>query len=586
MSRSGTTLLTTILDSHPDVAMGYEMLPAGLPCSTEMISLLEPLIEAEGDDGEPCGSVLRSRGHKPFGTFVKRCARTAVHPSELVGVLRDLARDGVDEFETLPQRIRISAEVVGIKRARESATCLGFKMNSPSVGTLSEIYPDSSLIYIVRDPRDVVASHIKRGFDRTLEHICAAWNNYLTQFRRLMAAGDARAIIVRYEDLVQHPDQEIKRIIDCCGLSPDGAMRTFFQSKASVHTGGHVNADNLQKDFFTSSIGRWATELSALQVSQIENSCRDLMQEMQYRPVSDTVIPLATDAETHRQRIGKRKILYRDQYETLLAPFCSGYRNITWAEAAGDQLHAGERVLLIRHDVDHDFETALDTARWEASHGLRATYCMLHTAWYYGEFRDGQQYRTREMIDCCLELQRLGHEINLHNNFVVVGLQTGIDPRILLRDELAFLRSHGIVIRGTSTHGDRLCRELDFRNYELFRETVYASRGGPRTVHHDGNSVELGAVSMEDFGLEYEGYDLPRDYYISDSGSRLRVRHNTRGRAGLRRGDLGDFVAYPRIVGVLTHPIWWNMNQDAPVDATLPELEPPRWQHHLSSPAP
>ena len=30
ISRSGTTLLTTILDSHPDVSMGYELLPIGI----------------------------------------------------------------------------------------------------------------------------------------------------------------------------------------------------------------------------------------------------------------------------------------------------------------------------------------------------------------------------------------------------------------------------------------------------------------------------------------------------------------------------------------------------------------------------
>ena len=31
MSRSGTTLLTSMLDAHPGISMGYELLPAGLP---------------------------------------------------------------------------------------------------------------------------------------------------------------------------------------------------------------------------------------------------------------------------------------------------------------------------------------------------------------------------------------------------------------------------------------------------------------------------------------------------------------------------------------------------------------------------
>ena len=40
-SRSGTTLLTTILDSHPDIAMGYELMPLGLPPLAEAIRTIE-----------------------------------------------------------------------------------------------------------------------------------------------------------------------------------------------------------------------------------------------------------------------------------------------------------------------------------------------------------------------------------------------------------------------------------------------------------------------------------------------------------------------------------------------------------------
>lgn len=40
-SRSGTTLLTTILDAHPSVAMGYEILPNPLPPLVESVALLD-----------------------------------------------------------------------------------------------------------------------------------------------------------------------------------------------------------------------------------------------------------------------------------------------------------------------------------------------------------------------------------------------------------------------------------------------------------------------------------------------------------------------------------------------------------------
>lgn len=58
MSRSGTTLLATILDSHPAISMGYELLPAGLPPLAESISLLREAVAAGGS----CPEWLERRG--------------------------------------------------------------------------------------------------------------------------------------------------------------------------------------------------------------------------------------------------------------------------------------------------------------------------------------------------------------------------------------------------------------------------------------------------------------------------------------------------------------------------------------------
>ena len=258
---------------------------------------------------------------------------------------------------------------------------------------------------------------------------------------------------------------------------------------------------------------------------------------------------------------------YRDNYADLVLPWVEGRTNLTWGEAATDTHSPTDEILVLRHDVDHDFETALKMGKWEKEHGLRATYCILHTAWYYGSItEDGFITRNKEMLNCCKKLQAMGHEINLHNNFIVESLRTGLNPLDMMRCELAFMRWNGIDVRGSSTHGDRLCGELGFRNYELFSESVYPARGGARTIEKDGNRVDIGLSSMATLDLDYEAYDLPRDHYITDSGGNLRVRKNTRGRAGLRRKELPTPPIYKRIVGILTHPIWWNFDVDSPMD--------------------
>jgi hypothetical protein len=88
----------------------------------------------------------------------------------------------------------------------------------------------------------------------------------------------------------------------------------------------------------------------------------------------------------------------------------------------------------------------------------------------------------------------------------------------------------------------------------------------------DGHRVEIGTRSMAEFDLDYEGYDLPRDVYISDSGGVLRVVTDTVGRAGVKRRELpAEAVPYDRVLGILTHPVWWNLDP-APAAAPRGEL--------------
>lgn len=263
-----------------------------------------------------------------------------------------------------------------------------------------------------------------------------------------------------------------------------------------------------------------------------------------------------------------RRTYYADEYAALILPAVEATPHRTWNEATSPAAHHDphRRALLIRHDIDRDLENAVRMARWEAAHGIRATYCVLHTAAYYGR-RDEQgriTRRSRRMIEAMQEIQSLGHEVNLHNNAVSYALRTGAHAYQALARELAYLRSHGLNITGTSTHGDPLCHRLGYRNKEMFTETVLPERGGPRVVAHRGRRVRLGARSMRRYGLTYEGYDLPRDLYVSDSGGTLKTITDTAGRGGLRRGDWPGRLPYEHITGLLIHPAWWDLRRTAP----------------------
>jgi hypothetical protein len=582
MSRSGTTLLATIFDSHPHVSMGYELLPTGLPKCAEAAEMLRDAIR-QGGDGKGAAKVLRESGQASLAQFARRCERTMVPPSELAEIFENLDAEGVREVSDLTVRARLSREVVERKRANEGTAVSGFKVNSPDVGTVAAQFENAGFLFITRDPRDVVASHIERGFDRTVAQICKAWAGYLSRFTEF-AEHHERSAVVRYEDLVRNPRPTLENACAAVGLEFAQEIERFFESKASVHVTGHANAELLRRDFFTTSIGRWARGLTREQVDEVQDACGPTIVDRGYRlaATADPVpAPEGLFASKGQAFLAKRRFYFQD-YAEMVHAAAAGAIVLTWREAA-QGVAAGSEILLVRHDIDHDIENAVRIAQWEHEHGYRATYCVLHTAWYYGERSGREASRYREMVDACLEIQDLGHEISLHNAVPVVALREGLNAYDLLAEELGFLRLQGLDITGSASHGDALNRELAFTNHELFSETVHepgrgrSSRmyggGGRRTVSHNGNSIELGAISMTEFGLDYEGYDIPRDLYITDSGGRLRSRLNTFGRGRRRRHEMETPPPYPHITAILAHPIWWNLDDDRPADSGFPTFE-------------
>jgi hypothetical protein len=565
MSRSGTTLVTAVLDAHPQISMGYELLPKGLGDPADAAQR----IRATGtDDADACAEALRARGEEQLAVYVLRSARCLVWPTEAADVLEAVAGDGIKEITSLADRTAVSRRVTDVKSAKEGTSISGWKLNNPTIGRFDKLVDDAAYVCILRDPRDVWRSHVENDFGRTVDQVAATWRRYLETFERFAAKNPGRCHLVRYEDLVSSPQQELDRLCEHLGIPRDAAMDSFFESKASVLRGGHANSELLAQDFFTTSVDRWRDTLEPSDVIALESACYDGMDRHGY--TRETAAGFRFDDEMWTKklrRLSRKRAYFADEYERLVLPAVASLPTLTWHEACTrTPASPQDDLLLIRHDIDQDVENAVAMARWESEHGIRSTYCVLHSAWYYGRFDESGNLvaRSEQMVERCLEIQAMGHEINLHNNLVVTALKTGRDPYELLAEELDYLRSRGLRVTGTSTHGDPLCGQAGFYNMELFSETAYPSRGGRRFVEHEGRRVEIGARSMAEFDLEYEGYDLPRDIYVSDSGGKLKLVTGTPGRAGLTREELGASVPYARIVGMLTHPVWWDFGRSAP----------------------
>src|SRR4030043_1034274 len=103
-------------------------------------------------------------------------------------------------------------------------------------------------------------------------------------------------------------------------------------------------------------------------------------------------------------------------------------------------------IMGLRHDIDYDVTTTARLAKIEHAFGLQGSYYVLHTAPYYGHFKDGKYYRSERCLDILLEIQSMGHEIGLHNDCLSPLTKHGIPLEETLQSELNFLRAYGIQI--------------------------------------------------------------------------------------------------------------------------------------------
>ncbi len=247
-----------------------------------------------------------------------------------------------------------------------------------------------------------------------------------------------------------------------------------------------------------------------------------------------------------------------------------GAPSVTHAQAFA--LPKNSEYLAIRHDVDHRLDLALKMARIEREEGIRSTYYLLPPGDYnsprnyYGSIVDGQIYASAELAEGALELQSLGHEVGLHNDFLQLSTLLRRPVAQLIREEIAYFASIGVAVTGSASHGSAFARKHGFTNYEIFVETK--ERRIARAVDlGEHGSFELFSIPMAEAGLSYEAYWVPRQVYISDTGSVLTAGYHRTQEASL--SWIRDNIGAARKIAALIHADWWTEVQPQRDLATL-----------------
>jgi hypothetical protein len=188
--------------------------------------------------------------------------------------------------------------------------------NVPHMLRIHRDFPEAQFIHIIRDPRDVALSLDKRGWSRPLpwdkkSSLVAAglyWEWIVRKGRRLGRMVAPRYMEVRYEDLVQKP-QEALAAIGACSDQELNYDRIQQASIGSVKEPLTAFKEDLQQGRFT-PVGRWKDKFPAEQLAQFEALMGEYIQELGYALSDDHAVG------NHSLAKARKRLTYAAYYES------------------------------------------------------------------------------------------------------------------------------------------------------------------------------------------------------------------------------------------------------------------------------
>lgn len=147
-------------------------------------------------------------------------------------------------------------------------------------------YDDLRIVYLVRDPRDVVLSFKRSNID--LYHPYFSAQRWREEQRRGIDLLDSREFIhlVRYQDLLEDPEDETEAICDFLGLEFEEAMLYYYETEdAKAASESSALMENLSIPIKQDNYGKFREELPPEELKITEKLVGDELRYFGFEPV-------------------------------------------------------------------------------------------------------------------------------------------------------------------------------------------------------------------------------------------------------------------------------------------------------------
>ncbi|HLM30989.1 MAG TPA: sulfotransferase [Solirubrobacterales bacterium] len=204
VTRSGTTLLRLMLDSHPEVA---------IPGETHWLPKLIKAFERSKQTPNDAAALIID--HKRWGDF-------HLDGAELQRRIRAL--DPVTAADAIRMFYMLYAEREGKHRYGDKTPGYVKEMRR-----IQRVLPEARFVHIIRDGRDVSLSHLRMNWGpETYAESARLWRNRIRKARKMAPSID-HYMEVHFEDLVDDTEGVVRRVCDFIDLHFDPVMLSYHE---------------------------------------------------------------------------------------------------------------------------------------------------------------------------------------------------------------------------------------------------------------------------------------------------------------------------------------------------------------------
>ncbi len=279
LGRAGSTWVTHLLAAHPQ-ALAYrpfDFEPRMLDYWMEILRTLShphsyaQAIDPDVDDVRAWWEG-RTRSLGPL----------QLDPGDRVGAW--LETDSIDELAAFAQ-LRIDSFYARVAESQDKAGAGRFVERAHEWHEMvlaRELYPGAAAVFLVRDPRDLLASRLafnsKTGLSQfgyggsasDEDYVRGAMRSELDDLLQSWRAQHADALLLRYEDLMQRPEQTLRALFEHTGLAAGAETVADVLERARATAPQRQSAHRTTADE-AASVGRWRRDLAPA----LQEACAD-----------------------------------------------------------------------------------------------------------------------------------------------------------------------------------------------------------------------------------------------------------------------------------------------------------------------